>query len=436
MLYLFILINFIWLILFFRRRYTLFFISFFACIFIEPFFQKILDPTFFGKTFDVYGFARVQTNLIMIVFLVFANLFSKFHKIIDFKKIFLFSIFLLFFHILNSILSINVQTSVIISAVSILGPLIFFVLILKIPSEFFENKGNIVFIIHCFICILLLLGLGMYFNNKSIAVDGEFQRSGGLIWMSNVTTQIVVPFFPFIFFKQNFKYKKFLRPLAIILIAILLVVSMSRTALVVYSLLLLLIIGKSKNTFRNIFYISIVVSILLLMLNFIFNINVFDSFAARFFMDGGAIETISQDERFTVYKQSINSISQHPFLGVGIGNFNLINERGYTNSHNIFLNILVERGVLGFILLLNFMIYYINLNSKIRTFDKSKNEIFRLFLIGFLAYFAIGMTGNDLFISSGFINGWGTYILLFFLAFQIHSAQNITKDIKLNEESH
>ena len=107
---------------------------------------------------------------------------------------------------------------------------------------------------------------------------------------------------------------------------------------------------------------------------------------------------------------------------MGISSFNELNKNNYSNAHNIFINIFVERGFIGLILLFIFIFYFFSVNSKgIKLFEKYQLEqdFLKLIRIGVIGFFLIGLTGNDMFINSGFVSGWATYILVFLLAIQI-----------------
>ncbi len=73
-------------------------------------------------------------------------------------------------------------------------------------------------------------------------------------------------------------------------------------------------------------------------------------------------EETSNQGRLFIWKESLRSITKHPFLGVGIGNFPIILEQDIllqkagSTAHNIYLNSAVEMGALGMILIV--MIFY------------------------------------------------------------------------------
>ncbi len=79
---------------------------------------------------------------------------------------------------------------------------------------------------------------------------------------------------------------------------------------------------------------------------------------------GSRLEIQSNQERTTGYREAVQLIKRHPFFGVGIGNYTIVIARelrpndpvwSYQPAHNVFLLILSELGIIGFILLLGFL---------------------------------------------------------------------------------
>ena len=133
--------------------------------------------------------------------------------------------------------------------------------------------------------------------------------------------------------------------------------------------------------------------------------------------DQSALSSIEGDERFVLYNIVVNNLMENLLTGIGISNFIFINDFAFSNAHNIFLNILIERGIFIWILFIYFIYKLITgLNSCSRL--NPKLHFFQLLKYGVLGYFAIGLTGNDLFISSGFVNSWPMYFLILIYVIQ------------------
>jgi hypothetical protein len=73
----FCLLNIFNVFLCFSKKYNSFILLSLVILFIEPIFQKLLDPSLFGATFNVFGFDRIKSNLIIITSYVLILLNSK-----------------------------------------------------------------------------------------------------------------------------------------------------------------------------------------------------------------------------------------------------------------------------------------------------------------------------------------------------------------------
>lgn len=412
--------------LYFTKKYNLFILLSLVILFIEPVFQKLLDSSLFGATFNVFGFDRIKSNLIIIVSYVLILLYSKKNNFPqkNTQSINKYIFIVLFFHAFNILFSNNVTNSLVITIVSIVGPVLFFYILLYTPSKvFFDNQAllkNVYVSVIAFLCI----GLVMYNNSvgKEEFTGEGIIRTGGGLWLSNISTQILAFFFPLIFSKIKFRFSNILRPILIILFIILMIISMSRTALIVYTIMLIFVFYKMK---RNFIFVIVGLAFLKLVVNFssqILNVDVVGSYSQRFTKDTDVLKTLENDSRFEVYSESFDILKGNEILGTGISSFKELNTNNFSNAHNIFINVLVERGFVGLILLLLLIFYFFSLNNKgIKLFEnyQQERELLKLIRIGAIGFFLIGLSGNDLFVNSGFVNGWATYILVFLLAIQI-----------------
>jgi len=423
--------------LFFLKRYWLFLFGFLAILFAEPIFQKLSDPTLYGETYNVFGFDRVKSNLV-IIGMMFLMLLVKSNSKFNYEfwrplNNFIFIIFL--FHMLNISLSNNFGNSLVIGIVSILGPALFYVLLLRLPSDLFRDNSKLILII--FVSTLLFLGIGvmMYRNTikGAIVLDLLYNRTAGGLWLSNISTQILALFFPFIFTNVKFRFSNILKLLLLGGFVILLVVSISRTALVVYSIMILLVFRKHSKKYQFIILGVLILAGVYVFADSVLDINIYELYAGRFDTNFSFTRTIEEDTRLKIYAESAELFVKDPIVGSGISTFSDLNRNGFSNAHNMFINILVERGFIGLTLVLIFLYYWSKINKLGRKLitDRTSEDynFFRLAKIGFLGFLLIGLTGNDLFVNSGFVNGWATYILLFLLAIQVHKNRYIEADI-------
>jgi len=101
---------------------------------------------------------------------------------------------------------------------------------------------------------------------------------------------------------------------------------------------------------------------------------------------------ISQASRFHIWSAAIEMIKNKPFFGSGLGSFahNIGNEgytsyqvKGFQRAHNDFLEIAVEMGILGFVLLTTLAISIIS--SIRRIYKNSSNEISLFYFMVFIS---------------------------------------------------
>lgn len=129
----------------------------------------------------------------------------------------------------------------------------------------------------------------------------------------------------------------------------------------------------------------------------------------------------SFSQRLEFYQAAISIIKDNPWLGVGTGrwksefrnafikNKSSLNKNRYASSHNQYLNYLVKFGILGFLLILAFLIYPI-LKTK-----KYTDLLFLIFLVFlFFANFA----------DSNFESHMGSSFFIFFYCLFITSTEN------------
>ncbi len=102
-------------------------------------------------------------------------------------------------------------------------------------------------------------------------------------------------------------------------------------------------------------------------------------------------EETSNQGRIEIWRATLASMAQHPFLGVGVGNFPTILKQNPTaikagsSAHNLYLNFFAELGVFGFILLL--LIIYELWRRGWRLLMRSHAENERFFGLNVLLYF-------------------------------------------------
>lgn len=124
----------------------------------------------------------------------------------------------------------------------------------------------------------------------------------------------------------------------------------------------------------TIFFISLVISLLFSIKNNVFGIQ--------------RIQNYSSSGRTEIWLETLNHIIKKPFLGYGADSFSLIMNnygRNYYQAHNFILQILIEFGFIGFIIIIfNFYKYGKNIKFNI-------NPDQNLFIAILINYFIIGL---------------------------------------------
>ncbi|MDH4129566.1 MAG: O-antigen ligase family protein, partial [Spirochaetota bacterium] len=114
----------------------------------------------------------------------------------------------------------------------------------------------------------------------------------------------------------------------------------------------------------------------------------------RFFERAKSIsdtQELSNKSRLRIWQLTINSIKEHPFLGVGIGNFPVVIKEDTStvkkgaSAHNLYLDIFAEIGIFGlvFVLLIAFEI----LKTSWLVFKRASSSYQKIFGLSFGVYF-------------------------------------------------
>ncbi|ANU10113.1 hypothetical protein BBH88_07250 [Planococcus antarcticus DSM 14505] len=127
-----------------------------------------------------------------------------------------------------------------------------------------------------------------------------------------------------------------------------------------------------KNAVIGIFVVSFV-----LFINNFFKLELFNVFSER------VLKTIFQENiseagsfniKFSLMETGLNFIQSSPIIGIGYGNFS--KENVYEqNIHNLYISLWVEGGLLSFIGLLLFILYFLFISLKILMSSKNKYSI-------------------------------------------------------------
>ncbi len=141
--------------------------------------------------------------------------------------------------------------------------------------------------------------------------------------------------------------------------------------------------------YRNLFkYISTYMVIFFMLFSVAYPIFVSPQFLlskGNFGLFGSRIRSIidfgetSNSQRIAIWKDTVESIKDRPFLGVGIGNFpvvlgqDLFLARAGSSAHNLYLQIAAEMGVAALVAAVWFLI--VLLNKTFHNFVREKNQV-------------------------------------------------------------
>jgi O-antigen ligase len=145
----------------------------------------------------------------------------------------------------------------------------------------------------------------------------------------------------------------------------------------------------------------------------------FDELHTRFFGEENSfVSTVESDSRFDLYNIAFNNFKSSPLFGIGQSNYQLINPMHYSNAHNLFINMLIERGLVNFAFFIILLFYLLKYNAKIIKLypDIGVKKLFKAVKIGIILMLIYGITGDDLFTASGFTTAILSYFLYFIVA--------------------
>lgn len=197
------------------------------------------------------------------------------------------------------------------------------------------------------------------FMFKSSTMDyafGPLLRIGGFMGGPNIHATVICSFLPFLLYTDIFKYRKYF--VAILFLSLLL--TLSRTGFVGFTLIIILGILNKKFSIRYILYSIFFGFLLIYFLYYNYN-DIFDILVSRFSIKGAI------SSRYETFLNSFSLFIQHP-SGIGINNFSEMylfkyGIEGY-NPHNDWLTILVELGLLGFSAYIAYFFYILSIAKK------------------------------------------------------------------------
>lgn len=254
---------------------------------------------------------------------------------------------------------------------TLLTIVILFWLVFQI-KDFSHRIEQIVDILTIFLGILSLIGLYQFLFTvpHKFAISGtSFMRAHSVfVWPNTFAGYIIllwpVVFMRFITVKGRPSYKKYGTGLVLILSFAALMATYSRggwlSFLVMIAILFLLLgIRFIAGNFKSVATVFVICGIIVLLFISLPGSGIADRLA-----DIGEIQQSDSFGRLDIWRNSIKLIGENPILGTGYRTFHVVNTAWlpynirYDFAHNDYLQITIELGLVGLVLLLWFILSY------------------------------------------------------------------------------
>lgn len=375
---------------------TSFFFKTFELIKNYYYYILLLFPIFlvsgpFLPDFTIFFF----TIIFFFIFIFNKNFKKEINNILDSKLIIFFLIFFVLINI-NSLL-INPNFSSAKSTLPYFRFLIFniFLGLLFIKDKIFLNRYLISSLFVCFFLILdgffqyifgfNLIGLKMH---DPVRITSFFLEEK--IYGSFLIRHLPILLLYFILFKfEKFKNSLFI---IITIFGILIFLSGERTAFFMFLLFLFIIFFVLEN--KRVFLVKFVITFtLIISLSLLFNFNAFDrmlnkSISQIYIKDEKKINFFSPEHEAHAIS-SIRMFKNRPYFGHGVKSFRkLCSDKKYffnekscsTHPHNFYLQFLAELGIIGFLFLVIFYLFFlVKAVKKIFFEERSKKNLGLIF---------------------------------------------------------
>tara|TARA_Y100000766_G_scaffold217057_1_gene188920 strand:+ start:102 stop:1112 length:1011 start_codon:yes stop_codon:yes gene_type:complete len=295
------------------------------------------------------------------------------------KKYFLIPISLLpftFFYIFSYTYSLSSDYALFKLTKFLIGQVVLFIPLFIFKSEDFYNLFKKYYLI-IYIIFLIFISYIIYEQN----LDLFFRSSEAQIDYLAISFQCIV--YMFLFLKENTIFHIILKVFSIVILALL----GGRGPIVFLTLLMAFYYLKEYLFKFKLYYFFIFLIVSGFIIYFLNSYAIFDLFILR-------IESISDDPtglsnpRFNMWVAGLNGFMDSPLIGNGIGSFGEyytgLDSRGY--PHNLFIEILFESGLIGFLLFSIFMYVLF----KFIFVNKSKIELSLLLIYMLLDYMKSG----------------------------------------------
>jgi len=304
-------------------------------------------------------------------------------------------------------------------AFGLVGP---FLLYLIIVYKTQPNISNLKWLIKSFlISSLLFLFIGYLFAFRfGFSADLMEVRAGKNIYGSNSVIGTISFILPLIFISKKYFISEYTGKLLLRIFGLLAVVwtiiSLSRwgyaTLFLIY-FLSVFFINKSFSIKR-----LVLTTILFFMIGYLIP-DITELIVYRFtgsaevssFNVDNIYDRVLGEYRLVRWNNAFTVIENNLFFGIGLGNNYLVDPFGNSDAHNLFINMLIEQGILVFLaILLVFNAVYKLIRNMVKY---SNNSVFKILVIalgiGLLAFHFWSLTGGTYIQASGIISAVKNY---------------------------
>jgi len=220
--------------------------------------------------------------------------------------------------------------------------------------------------------ILSILFEKLYINGEEFTRSNDYRGFTANINITAFSLVIKSPVLLFFIFKSNKLLNKFLLLFLLTAVTSCLFILLSRASFIAFAFTLFLICLYAiiNNMDKRLLKTSMIVFAILISYSFMnYALNTKDSSIISDRISSIQVDTEDQsiNERLRFYKAALYSISKHPILGIGIGNWKIESIKydskymgGYRipfHAHNDFLQITAESGIISLLFFLSFLFY-------------------------------------------------------------------------------
>lgn len=393
--------------------YFLIYLSF--SILGQYFITDITGAQWFLVTHDKVIFEYIGFSLL--IFRFGASQYNKSRK--ELSNINLYSFIFVLLSAIFILFSINMEASIILVVISVLGPLLLGIEILNNRNKIKYGELERIFSYWA----ITFMSLGVILIIWYIMTKGVWSpenRTVGSLYFGNFTIFVITLVFPVFILSKNITLK--VKYLFFSLIFFNIFFSLSRAGLIIYTFFfILIIIHRKKSSIKYILFFLILLLYVSMNVNnfFDFDIDLLQLFETRFYgYEQSVYDQFVSDERFEIWRaiyKEINNEPQRFFYGVGLGNFRESDSRElvYSNAHNLILNMVYERGIFVFSAFVAIIFSFIRFYWKQKRTNIKRYQAMVPFVWGIIMFLTIAMFYEDIRTISGFVTGLPAYLLFF-----------------------